>query len=57
MIVEEVATSSEVLSQLRNRWSPRISPKVDSCQVLGRNVGGVWTTSLLGRSEFSTITM
>jgi hypothetical protein len=57
MMVEDVATSSEVLSQFRNRWSPRTSPKVDHCQVRGRSVGGVWTTSLLGRSEFSTITM
>ena len=56
MSVEAVATMTEVLSQLRNRSSPRTCENVDSCHSRGRNVGGVRTTSLLGRNEFSSIT-
>ena len=57
MRVEAVATMTEVLSQLRNRSSPRICENCRHCHSRGRNVGGVRTTSLLGRTESSSITM
>ncbi len=58
MRVEATATITEVLSQLRNRSSPRICEKVDSCHSRGRNVGGVRHDVALGRaSELSSMTM
>src|SRR5437879_2421523 len=54
--VDTPATISEVLSQLRNRPSPSTSLNVENCQCRGRNLGGVDSTSALGRSASSNIT-
>ena len=54
--VEVAATISDVFSQLRKRSSDRMVPKVSHCQVRGNSVGGVASTSPLGRSASSSIT-
>jgi hypothetical protein len=56
MTVEADATIREVFSQFRNRVSESTVPKVDSCHCRGRNVVGVCSTSLLGRSESRSMT-
>jgi hypothetical protein len=55
--VEDVATMSEVFSQFWNEGSVRTCWKAWGVHTLGRNVGGVASTSPLGRRASNAITM